>query len=100
MALTAQNVFHKIWSGEWEMNREIGLMLGYPSTAVDYFLGKKGEMNDDDKARMARNRFYVHSPAHEDEEFTLYEEKIYNVVEKECPKTWEILKKDKNRRFE
>lgn len=100
IALTAQSVFHKIWSGEWEMNGEIGKLLGYPATAVDYFLRKKGEMSEDDKSRMARNRFYVHSPEFEDEEFEAYEKKIYKVIAEKCPETWKILTSDKMRRWE
>jgi len=98
-ALVAQNLFHKIWSGEWEMNREIGALLGYPQTAVEYFLNKKGKTSKEDQKRMARNRFYIHSPEHEDDEFDAYERKIYAVLGQFCPKTMEVLKQSPEKRM-
>ncbi len=99
-AVAAQGLFHKIWNGEWEMNREIGGLLGYPQTAVDYFLDRdEKEDSELDKARNARNRFYIHSPEHENEEFEAYEAKIYQVLLANCPNTAKILEEDRGKRI-
>ncbi len=99
-AVAAQSLFHKIWSGEWQFNRDIGALLGYPQTAVDYFLSRNEE-NDtpEDKDRIARNRFYVHSPEHENEEFSAYEQKIYAVMLACCPKTTKFLQTNTTKRL-
>ena len=99
-AVAAQSLFHKIWNGEWEMNREIGGLLGYPQTAVDYFLDRDETQDTEaDKARIARNRFYIHSPEHENEEFASYEAKIYQVIFANCPNTTRLLQSDSGKRL-
>lgn len=98
-AVAAQSLFHKIWNGEWEMNREIGGLLGYPQTAVDYFLERDEALDSElDKARNKRNRFYIHSPEHENEEFAAYEAKIYQVINASCPNTARMLAEDTGKR--
>ena len=98
-AIAAQKLFHKIWSGEWSFNRELGLLLGYPPTAVDYFLSRKPENDtDEDRDRILRNRFYVHSKKHEDAEFNAYEKPIYDVIRAYCPRVYNIMNSEPAKR--
>jgi len=107
-AIKAQGLFHRLWQDGGfenpELNSEIGEMLGYPKTAIDYFadLRRQGtdpaDFSQDERERCARNRFYIHSPEHEDEEFDAFERKIYEEVNKYCPKTAATLLADTGKR--
>lgn len=98
-AVAAQSLFHKIWNGEWEMNGEIGELLGYPQSAVDYFLERnEAEDTELDKARNKRNRFYIHSPERENEEFAAYEARIYQVIYANCINTAKFLEAETGKR--
>ena len=82
---------------------EIGKMLGYPETAVEYFVEHTNddmvEIDDDWTERMNRNRYYAHSKEHEKEEFLAYDKPLNVAIEKYLPVTAEILRSDKNRRW-
>lgn len=100
-ALIAQTLFHRLWNGDRLTDWEIANLLGYPQTAIEYFLKRNPENDTEvDKARMERNRFYVHSPEHEDEEFKSYEAKIYETIRLFCPETWKAICAEKGKRLE
>jgi hypothetical protein len=75
-----------------DLNEKIGLMLGYPETAIDYYLYHRNE-SAEDEARDARGyvlaSYYVHSLENVDAEFEAYEKPIFEVMSKYCPKVWE-----------
>jgi hypothetical protein len=99
------DAFLELWNKETqESNRRIGELLGYPETAINYYLRMKDEHSDGHFSErhmksMERNRFYAHSATHEDEEFQAYEVPIYKALQKHCPKTTKLLKTEPNKRW-
>ncbi len=66
--------------------RELGLLFGYPETAVDYFLN--GWNPDEEESPHSANpkyHSYVHSPEHAEEEYEQYEQIIDEAFQKYCP---------------
>ena len=84
-----------------ETNTIIGTLLGYPASAVQYYIRLHPEngISDNHKEMMARNRFYAHSLAHENEEFLAYEAPIYKYLSRHCPRTAKILTSDTAKRW-
>ena len=80
----------------WEdSSREIGRLLGYPSTAVEYFITEQDINNEERKQLMKRYRFYVHSPEHHEEEYQAYDHKIFQALQEYAPRSAKILTSDK-----
>jgi hypothetical protein len=74
-----------------EASREIGHLLGYPETAVEYFIANQ-DIEDEERERlMERYQFYIHSPMHHEEEYQAYDHKIYHALQEYAPKTAKIL---------
>ncbi len=84
-----------------EIHTEIGSLLGYPETAVQYYIRLHPEkgISENHRTAIARNRFYAHSLSHEDEEFRAYEEPIYHYLERHCPRTASIYCKNADKRW-
>ena len=83
----------KTWE---ESSREIGHLLGYPDTAVDYFIAEQDVDNEERKQLMKRYQFYVHSPKHHEEEHRAYDQKIFQALEEYAPKSAKLLLEDKS----
>lgn len=90
-----RDLFRKLSSEGWspELHTEIGHMLGYPETAIRYFIRSDPAdgMSKSRQERTSRNRFYVHSSTYEDAEFKAYEVPIYRQLQKFCPKSTKVL---------
>lgn len=84
-----------------EINTRIGELLGYPSSAIQYYIRLHPEkgLSENHRANLERNRFYAHSIAHEDEEFNSYEAPIYRQLRKYCTKTANFYRKDMTKRW-
>ncbi|MCQ2571201.1 MAG: hypothetical protein MJ154_03065 [Candidatus Saccharibacteria bacterium] len=84
-----------------EIHTEIGKLLGYPDTAVQYYIRLHPEkgMSDNHRAMIIRNRFYAHSLSHEDEEFDSYEKPIYRYLSRHCPRTAKLYQKNAEKRW-
>lgn len=84
-----------------ELNTKLGKMLGYPDTAIQYYIRLHPEngVSKNHLAMINRNRFYAHSLAHEDDEFLAYEYPLYKYIEKHCPRTAKFLKSDTKKRW-
>ncbi len=102
-----QDDFHRLWDMPYDapekpsLDGEIGLLLGYPETAVRYYThrDRSKALSSANATRSARNRHYAHSDAHEDEEFRQYDAKIHRAMDKYTPRAAKILKADKNKRW-
>lgn len=82
-----------------ESSREIGKLLGYPDTAIDYFISNQ-DINDEERQKLVeRNRFYVHSPEHEEQEYQAYDRKIYQALSDYAPKTAKLFSENKSKRW-
>ena len=83
-----------------ESSRQIGELLGYPKTATEYYI-KNIEIEDseEDTKRMARNRYYIHSPKHEKQEFEDYDLKLNQAIAELAPKTASILTGEAGKRW-
>lgn len=84
-----------------ENQTEIGKLLGYPDTAIQYYIRLHPEkgISDNHRALIERNRFYAHSVSHENEEFTVYEQPIYSYLRRHCPRTANFYKKSTEKRW-
>ena len=99
--------FHKLWRTPYDspdkpsLDAEIGLLLGYPESAVRYYThrDRSKALSEANATRGARNRHYAHSDAHEDEEFRQYDARIHRAMDKYTPRAAKILKADKNKRW-
>lgn len=78
--------------GTWEeSSRKIGHLLGYPTTAVEYFITEQDIDNEERKQLMKRYQFYVHSPKHHEEEYRAHDYKIIQALQDYAPKSAKIL---------
>lgn len=75
-----------------ESSREIGRLLGYPATAVEYFIVEQDIENEERKQLMERYQFYVHSPEHHEEEYQAYDLKIFQALQEYTPKALSLLR--------
>lgn len=82
-----------------ETTREIGELLGYPKTATEEFIKEDDLDNKDRVERMKRNRYYIHSAKHEDEEFAAYDQKLNKAISELAPKTTNVLTSKKEKRW-
>ena len=102
-----QEDFHKLWDTAYDapekpsLDAEIGLLLGYPETAVRYYThrDRSKALSEASAIRGARNRHFAHSQLYEDEEFRLYDAKIHRAMDKYTPRAAKILKSDKSKRW-
>jgi len=98
-----QAAFRELWckGPSAEVHARIGELLGYPDSAVQYFIRAHTEngISDNHMERGSRNRFYAHSAAHEDEEFEAYEAPIYRQLTRHCPKTAKTLRSNIEKRW-
>ena len=78
---------------------EIGMLLGYPETAVKNFVTETDYNNKERVERMKRNRYYAHSPEHEEEEYQAYDRKINEAIEEYAPKTKSVLTAEVGKRW-
>lgn len=74
----------KAWE---ESSREIGHLLGYPSTAIEYFIAEQDIDNEERLQLMNRYQFYIHSPEHHEQEYQAYDQKIDQAIRDYAPKT-------------
>lgn len=102
-ALALKEAFAKLHNNgpSPEVHTIIGRLLGYPYSAIQYYIRLHPEngMSENHRAMIERNRFYAHSLAHENDEFNIYEKPIYRYLSLRCPKTAAILKKNKQKRW-
>ena len=78
----------KTWEGA---SRDIGYLLGYPETAIDYFIVSQDTEDEDRKQLMERYQFYIHSPKHHEEEYQTYDRKIYQALQEYAPESAKLL---------
>ena len=81
----------KAWE---ESSREIGLLLGYPATAVEYYITERDIDNKERKELMKRYQFYIHSPKHHEEEYRAYDQKIFQALQDYAPRSAKSLVKE------
>ena len=105
------HAFEKLWSSmdhsgkvlsqrKWQKyHKKIGLMLGYPKTAVLDFIVETNIEDEKRMARMARNRYYAHSERFEDEEYMAYDLKINHAIAELAPKTAKVFSSNKEKRW-
>ena len=74
-----------------EASRDIGRLLGYPETAIEYFIASQDPEDEERKQLMGRYQFYVHSPKHHEEEYQAYDRKIYQALQEYAPKSAKLL---------
>lgn len=74
-----------------EASRDIGRLLGYPETAIEYFIANQDPEDEERKRLMARYQFYIHSPEHHEEEYQAYDAKIFQAIRDFAPKTADII---------
>lgn len=67
-----------------EINAEIGKLLGYPKTAVDYYVRnvESGDLSKSHKDRILRYFYYAHSDKYQDQEFKEYDIVLNRALEK------------------
>jgi len=102
-----QDSFHQLWQTAYDspdkpsLDAEIGLLLGYPESAVRYYThrDRSKALGESNATRGSRNRHYAHSDAHEDEEFRQYDAKIHRAMDKYTPRAAKVLKSDKSKRW-
>lgn len=82
-----------------ESSRRIGKMLGYPDTAIEYFIANQDVDDEKRQKLIKRNRFYVHSPEHEEQEYQFYDRKIYQALSDYAPQTAKYFSEDKSKRW-
>ena len=111
LAVKTHNAFEELWNTmddhgqifdfqKWtNATREIGRLLGYPETATEYFISHRNTNDENRRKILARNRYYLHSPEHEEEEYQSYDFKLNQAVAELAPKTAEIFTSDKNKRW-
>lgn len=77
---------------EWEESSiEIGHLLGYPDTAVEYFITERDVEDEQRQQIMSHYQFYIHSPKHHEQEYQAYDAKIYQAIRDFAPKTADII---------
>lgn len=77
---------------KWEeSSRRIGRLLGYPDTAIEYFITERDIDNPERQSLMAKYRFYAHSPEHHEQEYRNYDRKIYQALQDYAPRTAKIF---------
>ena len=74
----------KAWE---ESSREIGHLLGYPSTAIECFIVEQDIDNEEKLQLRNRYQFYIHSPEHHEQEYQAYDQKINQAISDYAPKT-------------
>ena len=77
--------------GWGEASREIGHLLGYPKTAIEYFIANQDTEDEERKQLMGRYQFYTHSLKHHKEEYQAYDLKIYQALHDYAPRSAELL---------
>lgn len=93
--------YGKVFAMEnWEdATKRIGELLGYPDTAIDYFIKEKN-LNDEKRiACMRRNRYYVHNPMFEEREFEAYDRKLNQAISEYAPKTTDYFTENQKKRW-
>lgn len=91
-----QTFDEKTWE---ESSREIGRLLGYPDTAIKYFIAEQDIDNAERQSLMAKYRFYAHSPKHHEQEYQNYDRKIYQALQDYAPKTTKMLSADQRKKW-
>jgi hypothetical protein len=78
-----------------EINAEIGKLLGYPQTAIDYYVRhtESGTLSESHKERIKKYFYYAHSDKHQDEEFKKYDERLNRAIEKYSPRSAKAMRK-------
>lgn len=71
-------------------NRRIGQLLGYPSTAIEFFI-QRSHTSEPSSEIPSNQSFYIHSPEHFQSEFDQYEKPLYAAMEAFCPNSFKIL---------
>lgn len=110
-ALKLRQAFTKLYSSmddigqildqeSWEeSSRGIGHLLGYPETAIDYFITEQNIDDEERKQLMRRYHFYVHSPKHHEQEYQSYDYKILQAIRDYAPKTASELLSDNQQNY-
>ena len=83
-----QTINQKLWE---ESSREIGHLLGYPETAIEYFIAEQDIENEERQRLSGRYQFYIHSPQHHEREYRAYDAKIFQAIREYTPKTADIM---------
>ncbi len=78
-----------------EINLEIGKLLGYPETAVKYFVSmeSKARPSEAHKARLKKYLHYAHSDTYQEVEFRAYDVKVNRATEKYAPRSARVIRK-------
>lgn len=100
LARRAHEAFERLWGTMDEIGQifdpetwidateQIGGLLGYPKTAIDYYINSTN--NDDIKERaerVRRNRYYAHSAEFEEQEYQTYDLRLNQAITEFAPKT-------------
>lgn len=79
-----------------ELDREIGRLVGYPETAIEFFVSRAGSQVRRDGAD--GDRYYIHSDNYE-KEFESYEKPIHIAMEKLTPRAAMVMRNDRQKRW-
>ena len=79
-----------------EASRDIGRLLGYPETAIEYFIASQNLEDEERKQLMERYQFYIHSSKHHEEEYQTYDRKIYQALQEYAPRSAALLIDEQN----
>ena len=112
IAVQAHETFEQLWQtmdnlgqifapNEWRVaTKKIGRLLGYPETAVDAFAdNRENIVSEEHIRRIDRNRYYVHSAEHEEQEYYEYDYKINQAISELAPQATQVLTSNKAKRW-
>lgn len=86
------------------IHKKIGRLLGYPETAIDWFLVRTekmdlGEMEKDEYMKdLQKYHHFIHSRTNSEEEFEEYDKPIHEAMEKYTPLAAKLLREDSGER--
>ncbi len=78
-----------------DIHSEIGELLGYPKTAVNYFVRnvERGSLSESHKQRVKKYFYYAHSEAYQNKEFKEYDERLNRALDKYSVRSAKALRK-------
>lgn len=104
LANQVKEKFQKLWGKtiSYSEDRDPGRLLGYPEIAVaqDFDSPKtvlgRFRRTVSKKRDPLLERYYTHSPEHQEEEFAAYEKPLHAYMEEHCPRAAALLKSERS----
>lgn len=78
-----------------DINAEIGTLLGYPQTAINYYVRyvESGNLSESHKERVKKYFYYAHSDTYQNKEYKEYDERLNRALEKYSPRSTKVIRK-------